>query len=107
MFRSVGLLHCCDSDWNADAKSTPDRVMMASCVVTLSKSRFDRAPLSRQPNSALNGELLTFLRISIGNKLCSRSARFTASTSAALMWPRLDVARLRFGGVNELHVESC
>jgi len=38
MFRIVGLLHCCDNDKNADARSTPDRVMMASCVVTLNKS---------------------------------------------------------------------
>ena len=87
MFRIVGLLHCCDSDKNADARSTPDRVMMASCVVTLSKSRLESDVLSRHPRIALNAEFVTFLRISIANRLCSRSARFTASTSAALMWP--------------------
>ena len=61
--------------------------MMASCVVTLSKSRFESAARSRDPNSAFNGEFAAFLRTSIRNRLCSRSARFTASTSAAVMWP--------------------
>ena len=78
--------------------------MIASCVVTLSKSRFESAACSRDPNSVFNGESAAFLRTSIGNRLCSRSARFTASTSAARDVAGLDVAELRFGGVNELHV---
>ena len=47
ILRSVGLVHCCDNELNAEARSTPDRVMMASCVVTLSKSRFDKLPFRR------------------------------------------------------------
>jgi len=78
--------------------------MMASCVVTLSKSRFDKVVLSRQPSSALYAELVTFLRISIANKLCSRRARFTALDISRSDVARLNVAVFRFSGINELHI---
>ena len=68
--------------------------MMASCVVTLSKSRFEIAARSRDPNTVFHSVSPAFFRTSIANKLCSRSARFTASTSAAR-----DVAGLNIASV--------
>ena len=61
--------------------------MMASCVVTLSKSRLESAARSRAPSRALKGDLAALLLMSIGNKLCSRSARLAASISAAEICP--------------------